>query len=213
MVNIKFLPENLIINNEAVELPMEHPIYNLSRYNFEHYRPEFNDVELGTIDTIPDNKFKIRGSQKINLSEEDFSSKTFEIKPKQVEIEYLHKEISFKITKILQDKYGENAVGRENPGKNKHNRIDIVLEVDNEILFFEIKTYQSAQYCIREAIGQLLEYSYFSEENIAQKLIVVSPNKATIDIIKYITHLRKATQIPIYYQQFDIVTDQLMERI
>jgi hypothetical protein len=59
--------------------------------------------------------------------------------------------------------------------------------------------------CIRQAIPQLLEYSYFPDKNEAKLLVIISENKMTKHTTAYIKNLRTRFKFPIYYQQIDLV--------
>src|SRR5439155_11622950 len=43
----------------------------------------------------------------------------------------------------------------------------------HEVVFFDVKTEPTVKLCIRAAVGQLLEYSYYPSEERATNLIVV----------------------------------------
>lgn len=59
---------------------------------------------------------------------------------------------------MLCEKYGYENVSFEHRIGGK--KIDIVLRDNNSFVFYEIKSNNSAKACIRDAIGQLLEYAY-----------------------------------------------------
>lgn len=113
----------------------------------------------------------------------------------------IHNKIQNELYKYFVSKYSASKVGTEvNTGFDTN--IDIVVETDG-YNFYEIKTQNSLRACIREALPQLIEYSYWPDREIAKKLIIISPNKITNQAKKYLEHLRNKFNIPIYYQQFD----------
>lgn len=75
---------------------------------------------------------------------------------------------------------------------------------DNQIIFFEIKTVPDARLCIRQALGQLMEYSYFPKVKNAQKLIVVGTGEKTQDVQEYIDSLNIDFNLPINNLQTSI---------
>lgn len=92
---------------------------------------------------------------------------------------------------------------------NKINYIDLVAKAKNQnkqeiIIFFEIKTHPDARLCIRQALGQLMEYSYFPKVENAQKLIVVGIGEKTEEIRDYIEKLNDNFRIPIDYLQIKL---------
>jgi hypothetical protein len=88
---------------------------------------------------------------------------------------------------------------------NKINYIDIVATSTNgKIIFFEIKTHPDARLCISQALGQLMEYSYFPNTNHAQKLVVVGIGNKTKEIKCYIEKLNEKFKISIDYLQVSL---------
>jgi hypothetical protein len=69
-------------------------------------------------------------------------------------------------------------------------------------LINEIKTDSSAKMCVRNAIGQLIEYSMYPTQEKAHQLIVVGDAPLSIDDASYLSYLRSRFSLPIYYAQF-----------
>ena len=119
------------------------------------------------------------------------------------EVDLLHNKIQTYIFRQLRKKLGKDNVATEQP-TGYGSQIDIVVrESDGGFVFYEIKTSDSIIICIREALGQLLEYAYYPNINNAKKMIIVSPNPATADAQLYLKGLRDRFVIPIYYQVYD----------
>ena len=120
---------------------------------------------------------------------------------KEVEIGHLHVKIQNKFFEDLEKEYGKDNVATEDK------RVDVVLKRGkNNYWFYEVKTYESVSYCIREAVGQLLEYKFEAEYanwNV-EKIIVVGPNKASAEDEEYIEYLRETYNMPISYEQVEI---------
>lgn len=125
-----------------------------------------------------------------------------------------HKEIQEKIYNQLSksSKGTLRKVGTENrTGFGKS--VDIVVSCPEEgIIFYEIKTSGSALQCIREAIGQLFEYSYYTNNHFAQKLIVVGLSKASKPVQQYLEYLKVKLGISLCYQFFDSTKNLLMDK-
>ncbi|MCQ2965835.1 MAG: hypothetical protein MJ250_03740 [Alphaproteobacteria bacterium] len=68
---------------------------------------------------------------------------------------------------------------------------DVELKIGNERIIFEIKTGSEAKYCIRRAIGQLLEYAYYPESEKANKIIIATDKEFEKDDITYIKILNE----------------------
>ncbi|MEZ6096885.1 MAG: hypothetical protein R3C03_22135 [Pirellulaceae bacterium] len=105
------------------------------------------------------------------------------------------------LAKKLVEKYGEeNVVVEADAGFGK--RIDIAVKRSNGLDFYEIKTCSSAKQCIREGIGQLLEYSYWPGSQKADRLIIVGEGKLDQAAKQFIEMLQSQFNIPIEYLKF-----------
>lgn len=77
-------------------------------------------------------------------------------------------------------------------------------------IFFELKTAKTVKAAIREAMGQLLEYNHYPNNNKADKLIIVTAHEPEKEDMQYLLGLRTIYHIPVYYQQFDMNKKQLL---
>ena len=105
----------------------------------------------------------------------------------------------------LSKKFGPENVGTERP-TTSGGQIDVVVKKNSEFTFYEIKTSHNVRLCIREALGQLLEYAYFPPPpgaNRATQLVIVSSNVLTPEAECYLTMLRERFGLPIHYQRYD----------
>lgn len=88
---------------------------------------------------------------------------------------------------------------------NKINYIDLVAQTTTgEIIFFEIKTAFEARLCIRQALGQLMEYAFFPNVKHADLLVVVGTGNKTAHIESYIKKLKENFNINIDYLQISL---------
>lgn len=71
-------------------------------------------------------------------------------------------------------------------------------------IYFELKTADTVKLCIRQALGQLLEYNHYPNKNNADKLIIVTSLEITQQDMQYLIGMRSRYNIPVYYQQFDM---------
>lgn len=127
-------------------------------------------------------------------------------------VDLVQNKIQTNIYKQLVKVYGENNVSTElNTGNGS--LIDLVVRDNNaNFIFYEIKTSYSARRCIREAIGQLLEYAYYPNVKKAKKLIIVSPNAITSEGKDYLKSIRERFNIPVYYQMYDPEKEALEDK-
>jgi hypothetical protein len=116
---------------------------------------------------------------------------------KSIDLDVRHTLIQEKLQEELEREYGHENVSVENPCNGK--KIDLVLKINKEFQFYEIKTASSAKACIREAMGQLLEYAYWPATVNAQKIIIVGEYKIDSKTEEYLIFLRKSFKLPIEY--------------
>jgi hypothetical protein len=79
--------------------------------------------------------------------------------------------------------------------------IDAVVQHEGELWFYEVKTSPTVRGCLREAIGQLLEYSLWPGATPPRKLIVVGEPALTPSAEAYLASLNQRFPFPISYRQ------------
>jgi len=120
-----------------------------------------------------------------------------------VDISLRHNAMQHKLFARLVAKYGEDSVGTE-IATGSGTRIDVAVKTGNGYRIYEIKPYQSPRACIRDAIGQLLEYAHWQSEFNAIELVVVGRKKIDADARQYLQILRDLYQLPISYTQVSV---------
>ena len=118
----------------------------------------------------------------------------------QFDIRLKHNDMQAQLHKQLSEEYGDGNVGAENSMNGV--KIDVVVKQGDEYWFYEIKTASTVRACIRQALGQILEYSYWPGHQQAKRLIVVGEPEATKEEEEYINRLRDEFNLPIEYRQF-----------
>ena len=91
-------------------------------------------------------------------------------------------------------------------------RLDVVVKLGERFHIYEIKTSQSARACMREALSQLLEYSFWPGVQEAEQLIIVGEPPLDKDAGEYLSILRSRFALPLYYQQFNVSKQCLVQR-
>ena len=114
-----------------------------------------------------------------------------------VKVNLVHNRIQNQFIKYLKKTYPNDIV------RGEKRRIDAKKESDNEIIIYEIKPYQSAYTCIREGIGQLLDYSHQMKSKKNKQIIIVGPNEPEQRDIDFISELKSILQIKFSYVSFD----------
>ena len=118
-----------------------------------------------------------------------------------------HTRLQNRLYKHLCERYGRSRVLYEK------NYVDLTLHDENGCTFFEIKMDPTVRRCIRSALGQLLEYAHYPEENRAGRLIVVGDVPPSDDDRVYVSLLREKYRLPIYYSRFHRETNVLEKEI
>lgn len=128
---------------------------------------------------------------------------TVKIKASEYIMSFQHNELSNAMVKYLKKSGYKNI-------KAEDNYVDIkCTDASGKKIFFELKTAQTVKSAIREALGQLLEYSHYPNTKKADKLIIVTKHEPEKDDIQYLTGLRTVYNIPVYYQYFDMNKKEL----
>ena len=121
-----------------------------------------------------------------------------------------HNDLQYALGQFLVQRHGEDAVCDEHSIVNR-NKVDVAVLEDNELTYYEIKVGVTARHCLRQAIGQLLEYSYWPQARTAARLIVVGEPDLDPSADDYLADLRAIFGLPIYYQQFDMKQSSLVD--
>lgn len=82
--------------------------------------------------------------------------------------------------------------------------VDAVALRAKEMWFFEVKTAPSVRACIREAVGQLLEYALWPGATAPTRLVVVGEPSLGPDARAYLNQLNQRFPIPIEYRQVSL---------
>ena len=138
------------------------------------------------------------------------SSSTVSMAERRLNKALRHNDIQYALGQYLIRQYGDDTVRDEYRSGNR-TRVDLAVKQGDEFTYYEIKIGETARHCIRQAIGQLLEYSYWPQARRASRLIVVGEPILDSDAAKYLTDLRSEFDLPIHYQQFDMKKQRLLE--
>lgn len=131
------------------------------------------------------------------------SSTVVSIREATLDRQLRHNMIQDALGNQLAEEFGFDAVRMEQP-TGKGTKIDVALKTSDGFWFYEIKTASTARMCIREALAQLLEYSYWPGSQNADRLIVVGEAKFERQAQAYLRMIREQFKIPIYYEQISL---------
>ena len=148
----------------------------------------------------------VRDLDHISVSErlKEIPSSSYHLEHKMIIRHERHEMVKDKLEYKLSKKYGEDIVKQEYTTKSG-TRIDVAVLIPNKYKFYEVKIADSSRECIRQAIGQLLEYSYWPKpkHQEAAHLIIVGEPKLDDAGCLYIEELRKRFGLPLYYESIE----------
>lgn len=199
LFNVRFRPEDLVLLTEPQRIAEDNgarPGYYYTNFNTFKKKPKL---------ALPQsNEFDFESGK---LPSEKFISKRT-YREGSGKVDLVHNKIVFNCHRQLQKKYGKGNVRAEVP-TGSGTKIDLVVKDRKTHCFYEFKTAYSSILSIREAFGQLMEYSYFPDKKKAAKLIIVSDRPITNDGIIYMKRLRKDFKLPMYYQYYNPTSKSL----
>jgi hypothetical protein len=132
---------------------------------------------------------------------------TFERSSKTVEKSLRHNQLQAALFEHLQSIHGDGVSGEQITADGTY--VDVAVCQSGEYAYYEIKTGLSAQSCIREALGQLLEYSHWPGAQPAAQLFIVGESPLDDDARVYLETLRKRYSLPLEYRRFDMNSGRL----
>ncbi|NOS90297.1 MAG: hypothetical protein HOP30_00090 [Cyclobacteriaceae bacterium] len=134
-------------------------------------------------------------------NEEGYNEKTeisFQRSPMlSVRVNRIHNRIQNRFIEYLNQEYTNDQISGEK------NRIDAKRVTTNEIFIYEIKPFESVYSCIREGIGQLLDYSHRESTKRKINLFIVGPNKPSPNDIDFLEVIKSLLKLPFGYIAFD----------
>lgn len=131
------------------------------------------------------------------------ASTIIQLSQEQIERDLWHAKLQQKLYHRLADKFGKENVGTEIHGKNGTS-IDVVVKKGGNYWFYEIKTAPTARVCIREALGQILEYAFWPGAKEAARLVIVGEHPLDSEAKEYLAILNARFSLPIEYDRIRI---------
>lgn len=125
------------------------------------------------------------------------------LRERELDLDLRHNLLQEALYQRLASKYGKGNVRTEQPS-GVGTLIDIVVKMNNEYWFYEIKTALTPRACLREAIGQLLEYAFWPGAQEPARFIVVGESPIDDDGQGYLRRLRNRLSLPIQYEAITI---------
>ena len=121
----------------------------------------------------------------------------------ETDVEHIHDEMRDALYASLVEQRGAENVSCEEETCGGR-PADLVLRRLDSYELFEIKTALAPRDCVRQALGQLLEYAYWPGSPLFAALWVVGPSALDDDTRKHLTGLRERFNIPIDYRHVPV---------
>jgi hypothetical protein len=131
------------------------------------------------------------------------SSTTAKHSRKQHEVDLIQNKLQPALCRRLVSQYGKENVGDEQQS-GVGTKVDVVVRRKKGYWFYEIKTANSPKICLRQAIGQLLEYAFWTPTIKVTRMIVVGQNAIDKDGRDYLRRLNERFSLPIEYEQIAV---------
>ena len=106
-----------------------------------------------------------------------------------------------KLQEIRKERLGLQRIPNRKPFRTISRDGTYAYHVGGHLEFYEIKIGGSARSCIRQALGQLMEYGFWPGAARPAKLFVVGEPSLDGKAEDYLQSLREEFKIPIYYRQ------------
>jgi len=188
IINLRYRPEDL-----AVFEPIQFPV---GRLGADYY---------GILQDVPDDQRGVLQGQDAAAEVTERNINTLTSKrvayASSTEVDLKQKQWQKELKKTLAIALPEAHVYVE-ADVHGHS-VDIYVEQGGKRFFIELKTQSVVRRAIREALAQLMEYSFWPpKQPRADVLVIVAPGVAQPAEQEYLAFLRKKFGIPIYYLQY-----------
>ena len=124
----------------------------------------------------------------------------------ELDVELRHNELQRRLHGELVETYGRENVDVEFEVSGG-GRVDAIVEAGAERILFEIKTASTARGCVREALGQILDYGCWPGRIPATRLVIVGAPALDVDVQRYLTQLSASAPAKIEYKQVILESD------
>ena len=169
--------------------------------DFDRLLTLYKYVEFGMSDfPIPNDTsdFTFRPGRRLDNSERRYWTEAMR-ETGRIEVSLRHRQIQEALYQELRAELGNYVEAEYSDGAD--GRVDLIAQRGDDLEFYEIKIGPSARLCIRQALGQLMEYGFWPGAAGPAKLFVVGEPPLDGKAEKFLQSLREKFKIPIYYRQ------------
>lgn len=122
----------------------------------------------------------------------------------ETDVTHIHYQMQLGLYEHLVATYGPDKVACEATTASGR-PADIIVSLSDGYELFEIKTALAPRDCVREAMGQLLEYAYWPGSPCIKALWIVGPSPIDNETQKHLDGLRERFGIPVCYRNQSVV--------
>ncbi len=175
--------------------PVDSSVYEYMRDLWERFGQKGRNEELENPKSSKENKTRTRKASEIGISENQVRNVT----SRSYYIQQKHKKLQLALKEKLIKNFGNNCVVLF-----EENNVDVKLFQPKQIVFYEVKSSSYATKCVREAIGQLLHYSFSDTDLREKKLVVVGQYPPTSEDLKFIKYVKSLMNINFEYENVNL---------
>jgi len=180
--------------------PADNIDYEIILNDFDRLLPLFNYVESGGTKESFNGSVADGFHFRAGFTDKS-STTTATLAERELNINLKHNDLQATLCRRLISEYGSDNVGDEQVTV-LGTKIDVVVRrSENEFWYYEIKTALSPRACLREALGQLMEYAYWPGAREAKRLIICGESALDGDGGTYLRQLKNRFALPIDYEQ------------
>jgi hypothetical protein len=118
----------------------------------------------------------------------------------ETDVTHIHQQMQSSLYDSLVATHGRDKVSCEGTTSSRR-PADIIVSLPGGYALYEIKTALAPRDCVREAMGQLLEYAYWPGSPDFNALWIVGPSPMDTETQEYLDGLRERFAIPVDYRQ------------
>jgi hypothetical protein len=170
---------------------------------FDRLLPLYEYIEENLdAEEFPNGNGSTGSSQGATNSDRKYQTTAEQSKTK-VDIDLRHNRMQDVLETELAAKHGTENIHAEAPTEQGRS-VDLVVQTEDGKWFYEIKPFNDPRLCFRKAVGQLLEYAFWSRSEVPERLIVVGRSELGEEGEAYLSTLKEQFSLPLEYQSLQV---------
>lgn len=175
--------------------------YDVILADFDRLLPLYEYVESGGRESPEVAQSRSAFSFRAGCSLNRPAATTASLAERELDISLRHNLLQAVLTRRLIAQFGTTNVADEH-ASGFGTKIDVVLRrAADEFWYYEIKTARSPRACLREAMGQIMEYAYWPGAQEAARLIICGESALDDEGVTYLRRLNEQFRLPLAYEQ------------